>query len=69
MRFETTGVDGVHLVVVEPAADERGSFARLYCPDEFAAAGILFSPVQTSLSNAVSPANRTWRRMERRFLL
>jgi dTDP-4-dehydrorhamnose 3,5-epimerase len=51
MRFETTGVDGVHLVVAEPAADERGSFARLYCPDEFATAGISFSPVQTSLSS------------------
>src|SRR5947199_7400229 len=50
MRFLPTGIDGVHLVEPEPEADERGFFARLYCPKEFAAAGIAFSPRQTSLS-------------------
>ena len=33
-----------------PASDERGAFARLQCPDEFAAAGHPFTPAQTSLS-------------------
>jgi dTDP-4-dehydrorhamnose 3,5-epimerase len=51
MRFLPTGVDGVRLVEPEPQSDERGFFARLYCPQEFAAAGIAFSPQQTSLSH------------------
>ena len=50
MRFLSTSVDGVHLVEIEAQSDERGSFARLYCPEEFAAAGIPFMPRQTSLS-------------------
>ncbi|MEM7744059.1 MAG: dTDP-4-dehydrorhamnose 3,5-epimerase, partial [Pseudomonadota bacterium] len=29
---------------------DRGRFARLYCPEEFAAAGIDFAPVQVNLS-------------------
>ena len=35
---------------IEPHADERGSFARLQCPEEFAAAGHSLVPAQTSLS-------------------
>lgn len=31
-------------------ADERGGFARLHCPEDFAAAGAAFAPAQTSLS-------------------
>jgi dTDP-4-dehydrorhamnose 3,5-epimerase len=50
MRFEPTSVDGVVLVVAEPSSDERRSFARLFCPEEFAATGISFSPLQTSVS-------------------
>jgi dTDP-4-dehydrorhamnose 3,5-epimerase len=50
MRFLSTSVDGVVLVESEPVSDGRGSFARLYCPEEFAAAGIAFTPRQTSLS-------------------
>jgi dTDP-4-dehydrorhamnose 3,5-epimerase len=38
------------IVDVEPRSDARGSFARLHCPDEFAAAGHPFTPAQTSLS-------------------
>jgi dTDP-4-dehydrorhamnose 3,5-epimerase len=51
MIFHATIIAGV--VVVEPEArrDERGSFARLHCPEEFAAAGHPFVPVQTSLSH------------------
>jgi dTDP-4-dehydrorhamnose 3,5-epimerase len=50
MRFSPTAIDGVVLVDWTPASDERGAFARLQCPDEFAAAGFPFAPVQTSLS-------------------
>jgi dTDP-4-dehydrorhamnose 3,5-epimerase len=50
MRFAQTAIPGVVMVEIEPHADARGSFARLQCPDEFAAAGIPFLPVQTSLS-------------------
>jgi dTDP-4-dehydrorhamnose 3,5-epimerase len=50
MRFLETEIAGVVIVEVEPHVDERGSFARLCCPHEFAAAGIDFRPRQTSLS-------------------
>ena len=50
MKFHKTDIPGVFLVEAEPLRDERGFFARLYCPDEFAAAGLDFKPMQTSLS-------------------
>ena len=50
MRFSASGIDGVVVVDIDPRADERGAFARLQCPDEFAAAGHPFNPAQTSLS-------------------
>jgi dTDP-4-dehydrorhamnose 3,5-epimerase len=59
IRFAQTGIAGVLLVFPEPRGDERGSFARLQCPDEFAAVGAPFEPVQTSLSR--NPATGTLR--------
>lgn len=50
MRFTPTKIAGVTVVDIEPRSDERGAFARLQCPDEFAAAGLPFEPAQTSLS-------------------
>lgn len=50
MRFTPTKIAGVTVVDIEPRSDERGAFARLQCPDEFAAAGVAFTPAQTSLS-------------------
>lgn len=50
MRFTLTRIGGVVIVDWEAAADERGAFARLHCPQEFAAAGHPFEPAQTSLS-------------------
>ena len=50
MRFAETAIAGVMVVDIEPREDERGSFARLQCPDEFVAAGHRFAPAQTSLS-------------------
>jgi dTDP-4-dehydrorhamnose 3,5-epimerase len=59
MRFTKTPLAGVVVVDIEPHGDERGLFARLQCPDEFASAGVPFSPVQTSLSR--NPAAGTLR--------
>jgi dTDP-4-dehydrorhamnose 3,5-epimerase len=50
MRFSGTDIPGVLVVDIAAREDERGAFARLQCPDEFAAAGQPFAPVQTSLS-------------------
>jgi len=50
MRFTPTEIAGVVRVDAEPHRDDRGLFARLHCPDEFAAAGIPFAPAQTSVS-------------------
>jgi dTDP-4-dehydrorhamnose 3,5-epimerase len=50
MRFSETEIDGVVLVDIEAHSDERGSFARLHCPNEFSAAGYPFIGVQTSIS-------------------
>lgn len=50
MRFTPTQIEGVVIVDLDAVADERGSFARLHCPEEFAAAGHPFTPQQTSLS-------------------
>ena len=50
MIFRDTEVDGVRVVELEPHNDERGVFARSFCTDEFAAAGIALSVVQTNLS-------------------
>lgn len=50
MRFTTTDIEGVVIVDLDVISDERGSFSRLHCPEEFAAAGHPFVPAQTSLS-------------------
>lgn len=50
MRFTPTQIAGVIRVDAEPHSDERGLFARLHCPEEFAAAGFPFAPAQTSVS-------------------
>ncbi len=50
MIFRDTKLDGVRVVELEPHTDERGMFARSFCTDEFAAAGIAMTVVQTNLS-------------------
>ncbi|ESQ75342.1 dTDP-4-dehydrorhamnose 3,5-epimerase family protein [Asticcacaulis sp. AC402] len=50
MRFEATPIPGAMIVAQQPISDERGSFARTYCRDTFAVAGLDFVPVQESLS-------------------
>lgn len=40
MKFTRTKIDGVVVVELEPRADNRGFFARQWCADEFASAGL-----------------------------
>lgn len=61
MRFEPTPIPGVVIVELDRHSDDRGHFARAYCPDEFAGAGYPFAPVQSSLSH--NRAVRTLRGM------
>ncbi|MEM7061065.1 MAG: dTDP-4-dehydrorhamnose 3,5-epimerase family protein [Pseudomonadota bacterium] len=50
MEFRETDLPGVFRITATPHGDERGLFARLYCPEEFAGAGIAFTPNQVNLS-------------------
>ena len=50
MQFEATEIAGLVAVKLTRHADERGSFARLFCRDEFAAHGLADVFVQASLS-------------------
>ncbi|MDB5452299.1 MAG: rfbD, partial [Caulobacteraceae bacterium] len=61
MRFVATAIAGVVRVEPQMHIDERGAFARLHCPQEFADAGHPFAPAQTSLSR--NPTKGTLRGM------
>ena len=50
MRFEPTEIAGLFAMHLARFADERGSFARLFCRDTFAQAGLADTLVQASLS-------------------
>ena len=50
MKLVRLGIPGAFLVEIEPAADDRGFFARTFCAREFAAAGLDARVAQTSLS-------------------
>lgn len=54
MIFRDTELAGVRIVELEPHNDGRGSFARSFCTDEFIAAGIGMSVVQTNISRNTS---------------
>lgn len=59
MRFIKTAVEGAWIVELAPHQDPRGSFARVYCEQAFADAGIDFRPRQINLS--LNPAPFTLR--------
>ena len=59
MRFDPLDVAGAYRVRLDVHGDARGSFARTFCIDAFAAAGIDFVPVQCNLSR--NPARGTLR--------
>jgi dTDP-4-dehydrorhamnose 3,5-epimerase len=50
MRFHETPLAGAFVIELERNEDERGSFARCWCRDEFAAHGITAEWVQANLS-------------------
>lgn len=50
MRFEALGVQGAFAVRIERNVDERGFFARTFCAQEFADAGLPANVVQASVS-------------------
>lgn len=50
MRILPTAITGVFLIEPEPAADERGLFARVFCSKTFAAHGLVSSFSQHSVS-------------------
>jgi dTDP-4-dehydrorhamnose 3,5-epimerase len=50
VRFEPTPVAGAVVVELDRHLDDRGFFARAWCADEFAAAGLPDRFVQTSVS-------------------
>ena len=50
MRFEELPLQGALRVEIEPRLDERGLFARTFCEQEFAAAGLPVRYPQMNLS-------------------
>ncbi|WP_413987759.1 dTDP-4-dehydrorhamnose 3,5-epimerase [Labrys okinawensis] len=50
MIFTETKIPGCFLIEPQRWRDDRGFFSRIYCPDEFAAAGIDFTLAQSNLS-------------------
>jgi dTDP-4-dehydrorhamnose 3,5-epimerase len=51
VKFQTTAIDGVHIVDLDRLEDERGFFARAFCYKEFA---------QHGLDNRVLQANTSF---------
>jgi dTDP-4-dehydrorhamnose 3,5-epimerase len=50
VRFEPLAIDGAALVRIDPHPDARGFFARTFCVQEFAAAGLPTAALQASVS-------------------
>jgi dTDP-4-dehydrorhamnose 3,5-epimerase len=48
MRLRETGIFGSYVVELDPRRDERGSFTRTYCRDEFARLGLATEFVQAN---------------------
>lgn len=51
IRFHETEIEGVRYIEIDPIRDERGWFARAWCRDEFAAAGVAVEWVQANLGH------------------
>lgn len=50
MRISQTAITGCFSIDAEPMRDERGHFTRVFCVEELASAGIVFSCPQINLS-------------------
>ncbi|MFT8674719.1 MAG: dTDP-4-dehydrorhamnose 3,5-epimerase family protein [Acetobacter sp.] len=53
MIFEPTGIEGLWRIGIERHIDDRGSFGRLFCRDEFTAHGLCADFVQMNSSRTV----------------
>jgi dTDP-4-dehydrorhamnose 3,5-epimerase len=51
MRFSKTAIDDVLLIDFDAAEDERGFFARTFCEEEFALAGLAMHATQINQSH------------------
>ena len=52
MQFQETELPGAWIIDLEPIEDERGSFARVFCENEFADHGLETRFVQHSVSRS-----------------
>ncbi len=59
MKIEKTSIPGVHILLPEVHADERGEFWRSYCRQELAENGLEFDVCQSNVS--VNPHQHTLR--------
>ena len=53
MVFSPTPIQGAWVIDPTPHQDVRGRFMRAWCAREFAAQGIVFTPVQANMSHSV----------------
>ena len=53
MKFESTAIAGVWIVDLDPRVEERGSFARTYCREEFAAHALNTDWPQSNVSRNI----------------
>lgn len=53
MRFVESGLQGLFVVELEPHLDDRGSFARAFCAEEFSSRGLENHIEQVNLSTSV----------------
>lgn len=61
MKFLPTTIPGAHVIELDKRGDERGFFARYFCVNECAAAGLEFRVVQ--INNSLSRVKGTLRGM------
>lgn len=54
MHFEPSRIDGVVLIRLDVKSDTRGGFARTFCLEEMATAGLPFTVVQANVSRNIA---------------
>lgn len=59
MKFQATPIPGSSVITPEPSQDERGSFARVFCSEEFARRGL--NPAVAQVNTALNPRAGTLR--------
>jgi dTDP-4-dehydrorhamnose 3,5-epimerase len=59
LKFHKTPLEGAYLIELEKLGDDRGFFARLFCENEFGAAGLETRFVQ--INNSLTGAKGTLR--------